>query len=144
MASFLKKLTGSDEPVMQEDNNLDSNLDYQFDDIQEDTVFDLPIDVYQDDNNIYLRSFIPGVKPEQIDIDITRDTVGISGERVEDEKVENENYNQRELIWGKFSKKVLLPNEIDVDGVSATTKHGMMVLKMPRLDKDRSVKISLN
>jgi HSP20 family protein len=70
--------------------------------------------------------------------------VEIKGERIEVEKIDLEDYHQRELIWGKFSKKVLLPNEIDVDRVKASTTNGMIIMKLPKLDKDRAVKISLN
>ncbi len=142
--SFIGQLTGREEKPVTEENELDSNLDYQFDMENEDTIFDLPIDVYQDNDNMYLRAFIPGVKPEHIDVHITRDVVEITGERVESEKIDSDNYSQRELVWGKFEKKVLLPNEIDVDRVKANTIHGMITLKMPKLDKNRAVKVSLN
>jgi len=142
---FLKKLTGVDlnnnQPEME--NNLDTNLDMSFE-MDEDTVFDLPIDVYEDEDNVYLRAFIPGVRPTDIDIEITREVVNITGERVETEKIDSDKYYQRELVWGKFEKKVLLPHEIDVDRVKASTTHGMITLKMPKLDKDRSVKVNLD
>jgi len=145
MTSFLKKLTGGeDNNTHEEDTLLDSNLDYQFDMEDEDAIFDLPIDVYQDNDNMYLRAFIPGVKPESIDLQLTRDVVEISGERSESEKIDSGNYTQRELVWGKFQKKVLLSHEIDVDRVKANTSYGMITLKMPKLDKDRAVKVSLN
>lgn len=145
MTSFLKKLTGGeDNNTHEEDTLLDSNLDYQFDIEDEDAIFDLPIDVYQDNDNMYLRAFIPGVKPESIDLQLTRDIVEISGERSESEKIDSGNYTQRELVWGKFQKKVLLSHEIDVDRVKANTSYGMITLKMPKLDKDRAVKVSLN
>jgi len=145
MTSFLKKLTGGeDNNTHEEDTLLDSNLDYQFDMEDEDAIFDLPIDVYQDNDNMYLRAFIPGVKPESIDLQLTRDIVEISGERSESEKIDSGNYTQRELVWGKFQKKVLLSHEIDVDRVKANTSYGMITLKMPKLDKDRAVKVSLN
>lgn len=145
MASFLRQLTGREDSPSDDDNNLDSNLDYQLENMEdEDAVFDLPIDVYQDGDNIYLRAFIPGVKPGQIDVNITRDIVEITGERMESEKIDSENYHQRELIWGKFSKKVLLPSEIDVDRVKANTSNGMITMKLPKLDKDRSIKITLD
>ena len=145
MTSFLKKLTGGeDNNTHEEDTLLDSNLDYQFDMEDEDAIFDLPIDVYQDNDNMYLRAFIPGVKPESIDLQLTRDVVEISGERSESEKIDSGNYTQRELVWGKFQKKVLLSHEIDVDRVKANTSYGMITLKMPKLDKDRTVKVSLN
>ena len=143
--SFLKKLTGVDlnnnQPEME--NNLDTNLDMSFE-MDEDTVFDLPIDVYEDEDNVYLRAFIPGVRPTDIDIEITREVVNITGERVETEKIDSDKYHQRELVWGKFEKKVLLPHEIDVDRVKASTVHGMITLKMPKLDKDRSVKVNFD
>ncbi|HIP21613.1 MAG TPA: Hsp20/alpha crystallin family protein [Candidatus Pacebacteria bacterium] len=99
MTSFLKKLTGGeDNNTHEEDTLLDSNLDYQFDMEDEDAIFDLPIDVYQDNDNMYLRAFIPGVKPESIDLQLTRDIVEISGERSESEKIDSGNYTQRELV----------------------------------------------
>lgn len=145
MTNFFKKLTGGDDFSVEDENQLDSNLDYQLNDIEdEDAIFDLPIDVYQDNDNIYLRAFIPGVKPDQVDVNITRDIVEITGERMESEKIDIENFHQKELIWGKFSKRVLLPHEIDVDRVKANTNNGMITMKLPKLDKDRSVKVSLN
>ena len=136
-------LTGANSN-QQEDNSLDSNLDYQLDEYnEEEQVFDLPIDVYFDDENIYVRAFIPGVDLNDIDISISRDTVEIVGERIERKKIEKENFHQKELIWGKFMKKVSLPNEIDVDRVKSNTKNGTIILKLPKLDKDRLVKVSL-
>jgi HSP20 family protein len=98
MTNFLKKLTGAEESHEDMNNELESNLDYQFEISDEETIFDLPIDVYQDNDNVYLRAFIPGVKPEQIDVQITRDVVEITGERVESEKINSDDYHQRELI----------------------------------------------
>jgi len=99
MTSFLKKLTGGeDNNTHEEDALLDSNLDYQFNMEDEDEIFDLPIDVYQDNENMYLRAFIPGVKPESIELQLTRDVVEISGERSESEKIDPDNYTQRELV----------------------------------------------
>jgi HSP20 family molecular chaperone IbpA len=99
MTNFLKKLTGSDDFSENTESELDSNLDYQFTQIEdEDAVFDLPIDVYQDSDNMYVRAFIPGVKPEHVDVNITRDVVEIKGERIEVEKIDLEDYHQRELI----------------------------------------------
>jgi HSP20 family protein len=141
MMKFIQKITGDSEDFeVNENEALEENFDVEFGD----GVMELPTDVYEVQNNIFVRSFIPGVAPEKIEVKITRSLVEISGERIDTENIESDDFRQQELIWGNFERKISLPNEIDVDKVKANFKNGMVVLKMPKLDKDRSVKVLLN
>ncbi|MEK7135500.1 MAG: Hsp20/alpha crystallin family protein [Patescibacteria group bacterium] len=101
----------------------------------------LTVDVFQTSSEIVIKTMVAGVKPEDLDVSITRDMVTIHGERGEDRTVSGDDYIHRELYWGSFSRTINLPEEIDVDGAEAVEKHGMLVLRLPKLDKNRQTKL---
>ena len=84
---------------------------------------------------------VAGVKPDDLDVSITRDSVTIRGKRSEDRTVSNDEYFHRELYWGPFARAITLPEEIEVDGAEAIEKYGMLVLHLPKLDKNRQAKL---
>ena len=104
---------------------------------------ELTVDVYQTPEMIVVKSMIAGVRPEDLDISITRDMITIRGKR-EEEKIARENdYFARELYWGSFSRTISLPEEIDVDEAEAVEKHGLLILKLPKLDKKKQSKLKV-
>ncbi|XKT75133.1 MAG: Hsp20/alpha crystallin family protein [Patescibacteria group bacterium UBA2103] len=103
----------------------------------------LPVDVYQSPNEIVIRAFVAGVRSDMLDISITRDMVTISGAREVREEVDNSDYFHKELYWGSFSRTILLPQEVDVDGSSASAKDGLLTLILPKLDKARQTKLKV-
>jgi HSP20 family protein len=86
---------------------------------------------------------IAGVRPEDLDISITRDMVTIKGKREEERSAHDDDYFMRELYWGSFSRTITLPVEIDVDESEAIEKHGLLILKLPKLDKKRQSKLKV-
>ena len=86
---------------------------------------------------------VAGVKPEDLDVSITRDMVTIKGKRETERTVSDDDYFHRELYWGTFSRNIVLPQEIDVDGAEAIEKHGLLILRLPKLDKHRSTKLKV-
>ncbi len=147
MAGFLSKLTGGNEPeeTFNNENEFESNIDYEMDDIlgSSDEI-SLAIDAYEDEDNLYIRAFIPSVDPKELDIDISRDTVVISGERFEVDEKDQDQYFQRELSWGKFKKRIMLPKEVDIESIKASVNNGTLTLRLPKIDKDRKVKVRIN
>jgi len=111
--------------------------------LEEEPVGQLSVDVINTDEHIIIRSMLAGIKPGDIDVDISRDMVTIKGTREEVKEEENEDYFHRELFWGSFSRNILLPEEIDVDGAEANEKHGLLTLKLPKLDKNRKTKVQV-
>ncbi|PIT91286.1 hypothetical protein COU17_01535 [Candidatus Kaiserbacteria bacterium CG10_big_fil_rev_8_21_14_0_10_49_17] len=103
----------------------------------------LSVDVYQTPENIFVKAIVAGVRPDHLDVSITRDMVTIRGRREEAKETTEENYFYRELYWGAFTRTILLPQEIDVDNAEATEKHGVLTLKLPKLDKDRETKLKV-
>lgn len=101
----------------------------------------LTVDVYQTSNDIILKTIVAGVRPEDLDISISRDMVTIRGKREEIREVSENDYFHRELYWGSFSRTVLLPEEIDVESSEATERHGLLTIRLPKVDKRRQTKL---
>ena len=103
----------------------------------------LTLDVYQTKDNVMIKSTIAGVKPENLDITIANDMVTIRGERKKEEEVKPEDYFYQECYWGPFSRSIILPVDIDVDGVNAELKDGILTVTLPKAAKAKTKKIKV-
>ncbi len=148
--SFFERLTG----VVRMDNDEEENSAVQKnlsvtedDDETEDEATEqegeLTVDVYQNSETVVIKAMIAGVRPEDLDISITRDLVTIRGKREEERTVAEEDFIMKELYWGSFSRAIALPVEIDVDEAEAIEKHGLLILKLPKLDKRKKSKLKV-
>lgn len=151
--SFFERITGAvrvddfDDEFEQE-NEIDLPEDDQFLDSEEpaDMYEDsgqLSIDVINTPEEIVIRAMIAGVKPQDLDIQISRDMVNINGSREESYEVNEEDYYHRELFWGSFSRNILLPEEIDVEESEAKERHGLLEIRLPKIDKHKKTKLSV-
>ena len=104
---------------------------------------ELSVDIYQTPEHIIVKALVAGVNPANVDISLTRDMITIRGTREEHREVEEEDYFYKELYWGTFSRTILLPEEVDVDLAEANTDHGILVIKLPKINKDRKTKIKV-
>lgn len=93
---------------------------------------ELTIDIFNRGDEIVIQSTVAGVKPEDLDVSITNDSVTIRGRREQQEEVAEENYYYKELFWGTFSRQVILPEEIEEDEAEATLKNGLLTLRLPK------------
>jgi len=109
----------------------------------DDVAGELAVDVYQTSDAIVIKALIAGVHPSSIDISLTRETVTIAGSRQDEREVEEDNYFQRELYWGSFSRTILLPEEVDVDLAEASEKHGVLMLRLPKVNKKKETKLKV-
>ncbi len=101
----------------------------------------LPVDVHQTSSDIVIRAFVAGVRPDELSISISRDMIEIEGSRMEREQISEADHFIRELFWGSFSRKILLPQEVDVDSSVASAKDGLLTIILPKLDKARQTKL---
>ena len=67
----------------------------------------------------------------------------ISGTRQDEREVDEEHYYQRELYWGSFSRTILLPEEVDVDMAEASERHGILMIRLPKINKKRQTKLKV-
>ena len=110
---------------------------------QEEPTGELAVDVYQTPDAIVIKAFIAGVQPNSVDISLTREMVTISGSRADEKEVDEEHYFQRELYWGSFSRTILLPEEVDVDLAEASERHGILMIRLPKINKKREMKLKV-
>jgi|SRR3989344_321050 len=103
----------------------------------------LTLDVYQEENAIVIKSTIAGVSAGDIDISITSDMVVIKGERKKDHSVKSSDYYYQELYWGRFSRSVILPVDIDPDKAKASMKNGILIIRLPMLEKSKSKRMPI-
>jgi len=104
----------------------------------------LTIDVYQTPEEIVVESTIAGVSPENLDIDISNEAVTIRGKRTKETRVADEDYFYQECYWGKFSRSIILPQEIDSENSIASIKNGVLTIHLPKLNRLRSKKLKVS
>jgi HSP20 family protein len=156
--TFLERLTGS-VPTTDYDQILDDDrsaysTDETAEEYEEQDTWDdgpiqdhtpqegeLPVDMYQTHDAIVIRALVAGVSPTDMDIQITRDMVTIRGIREEFQETSDDNYYHRELFWGSFTRTLLLPEEVIIDEADASEKHGLLEIRLPKLDKNRSTQL---
>ncbi len=159
--SFLERLTGSI-PTDKYDDVLDDEHEFGADDTapkggyaddgdwhgqegpnDEDQDGELPVDMFQTGDAIVIRALVAGVSPDDLDIAITRDMVTIKGMREEYQEASDDDYYHRELFWGSFSRTLMLPEEVVIDEAEAQEKHGMLEIRLPKVDKARSARLKV-
>lgn len=163
--SFLQRLTGSfkedDEEAIEkmssvnrksfsslntrdvDDEDEDMEKDEEEDDIPMAIEGQLGIDLFETPVEVIVKTMIPGVRKEDIDISLSRDLLTIRGERKDEKTIAEDDYHYRELYWGTFSRTVKLPHEVDIDKAEATESQGMLTLRLPRIDRERKASLKV-
>ena len=103
----------------------------------------LVVDVFQTDSEIIIQSPVAGVKPEDLDISIENDIISIRGERKKPREPQEKNYLYQECWWGAFSRKIVLPEEVNPEEISASMKKGILTIKLPIIHREKERKISV-
>jgi HSP20 family protein len=143
--SFFERLTGSREIEEAETESRETRLikgvkgdkpDNNWME-EENEEAELSVDVYQTPTDIIVETMVAGVKPENIELSISRDVISIRGEREESRSIDEDNYFTQELYWGKFSRTISLPAEVEPEEVEAVEKHGLLIVKIKKVDKDK-------
>ena len=104
---------------------------------------ELSVDVHQTPTHIIIKAMIAGVRPEDLDVSITRDMVTIRGKREQHTEGTTGDFFFQELYWGSFSRTIVLPQEVEIEEAEATEKHGLLVIRLPKLDKGRHAKLKV-
>ncbi|MDE2031064.1 MAG: Hsp20/alpha crystallin family protein [Patescibacteria group bacterium] len=160
--SFLQRITGGirfdddekDEesfslPDIKKDGLSSLNKEMLDEDEKKDSKFEeeedaqLTIDLYQTPTDIIIQTMIAGVVPDNLSITITRDMITIRGKREENRSINTENYFVQELYWGSFSRVVSLPEEVDPEEAEAVEKHGLLIIKLPKINKDKKTVLKI-
>ena len=103
----------------------------------------LTIDVYQTPSHIVIESAVAGVSESDLSIDVTNDSVSIKGQRRREKHVRDEDYLYQECYWGRFSRSVILPQEVDPEEAVASFKNGILTIQLPKLNKQKTHKLKV-
>jgi HSP20 family protein len=101
------------------------------------------VNVWVNEEGQLITAEMPGLKPEDISIDVTADALSISGEREPAEAGKDANYHRQERNYGSFSRTIQLPFMVDPDGVQASFHNGVLRINLPRAEADKPKRISV-
>jgi HSP20 family protein len=103
------------------------------------------LDVYEDKDVVVVKAELPGMEKDDVHVDIRGDVLTVRGEKKKEEKIEERDYYCQERAYGAFSRSIRLPVEVQGDKASATFKHGVLEMHLPKTEaaKRRSVSIKV-
>ncbi|MFP3981594.1 MAG: Hsp20/alpha crystallin family protein [Desulfobacterales bacterium] len=101
------------------------------------------VDTYEKDDHIVIKAELPGVKKDDISIDVNNNVLSIKGERKDEEKVDEENYYRQERFYGKFQRAFTLPDNVDTDNIEANYNEGVLEVKVPKTEESKTRKIEV-
>jgi len=90
------------------------------------------VDVLDQDSELLVRTEVPGVDPESIDVTVEGGTLSIKGARSFENEESKDNYHRKEIYQGSFERTILLPEGIDSEAVKATSRDGILEISIPK------------
>ncbi len=103
----------------------------------------LAIDMYETKDEVVVKAALPGIKPEEVQVSITGNTLTIKGESKEENEVNEKDYIRKERRYGSFTRSVTMPSGLKADKAEATFEDGVLTLKVPKSEevKPKTIKI---
>ena len=101
---------------------------------QQGASFGLPLDVTENQDAFVIKASVPGVNPEDLDVSVHGDTLTIKGETKADEQKQDERYHLRERRYGKFSRTLNFPVELDGAKAEASVENGVLTVRVPKAE----------
>lgn len=92
------------------------------------------IDMYQTDNEVVVKAALPGIKADEVQINVTGDILNIRGETKQAEEKKNKSWHIREQRWGAFERSVLLPTGVISDKAKADFDNGILTITLPKAE----------
>lgn len=105
-----------------------------------------PCDIYEDGEEIVVRAELAGVEPKDVEIRFENGVLTLKGERKLEKEDKRENYHRVELSYGTFTRAFTLPASIDADEIRAESKHGVLMLHLPKKPeaKPKSIQVKMS
>jgi HSP20 family protein len=102
------------------------------------------VDIKEEDKRFVIYADIPGVDPKDIEIHMDKGILSIKGERKSESREESERYTRVERAYGSFYRRFALPDGADPEGISATGKHGVLEVVIPKKPEITPRRISVS
>lgn len=101
------------------------------------------VDIREEDRRFVILADIPGVEPKDIEVSMDKGVLSIKGERKSEFSEENGNAARVERFYGAFHRRFALPDSADADGISASGKHGVLEISIPKKPETTPRKIEI-
>ena len=101
------------------------------------------INIWAAEESARVTAEIPGVSKDDLEINVTGDTLTLSGVRSQDDLPEGARYHRQERRFGEFSRSIQLPYTVDVNKVKAVFKNGVLSVDLPRVEAEKPKKITV-
>jgi HSP20 family protein len=101
------------------------------------------VDLSETDDTVQIRMDVPGMKAEEIDIEISGDTVRVSGEHKEEKEEKGKTFHRLERRTGSFARALALPAAVKGDKVSAECKDGVLTITLPKTEVAKTQKVKV-
>ncbi|MDJ0952975.1 MAG: Hsp20/alpha crystallin family protein [Acidimicrobiia bacterium] len=101
------------------------------------------VDVFDQDNDLMVRIEVPGVDPESIEVTVEGGTLTVKGGRNFTTEETKANYHRKEIFEGSFERTILLPDGVDPEAVTATSKDGILEISIPKRPEILPRKVSV-
>ncbi len=102
-----------------------------------------PLDMYETDNDYVIKVSTPGIRPEDLDVNVSNNVLTIRGELREEEKREETRYHYMERRYGTFERSVVLPTSVDVNQVHANLNNGILTVTIPKTEEAKPHRINV-
>ena len=118
--------------MAKEFDNLDCHFNHNhfFDPFYHNDILNHKFDIYEDDKSVVLTADMPGMKKEDISINVAKNRLTIKAEKKDYEKVDKKTFHLSERIFGKFERSFELPDYIDTENIKADYESGVLTLTM--------------
>lgn len=103
------------------------------------------VDVYEKGDNVIVEAHVPGLKVEDVNVEVAEDHLAISGERKDIKEEKEKNFYRKETSYGSFSRVVPLPVKINPEKTQATSEDGVLKITLPKAEvkKRKQIKVSI-
>lgn len=97
----------------------------------------MPVEIDEKEKEYCVKAELPGVKKEDLDIDLEKNRLTISAKKEEEHKEDTKGYRKSEFKYGEFSRTVYFPDEIDIDKTTAKLEHGILRIDAPKINAEK-------
>lgn len=102
------------------------------------------VDIFEDGNDVVVKAEIPGITKDDLKVDITDDSITISGEKKQEKEVNREDYHRLECSYGSFRRSFRLPETVESDKAKATFRDGILEIRMPKSETSKKRRITID
>ena len=104
----------------------------------------MPVELTEKDNNFILKAILPGLKKDDINIEVSEENVSISGEYCSQHEEKNELIYRSEFYSGKFERVISLPQKIDHQNAKADYQDGILTITLPKSEREMNKVVKLS